>query len=51
MTPNGLIQIVIYFLILLAVTKPAGQFTPAINFSETDDLPNYKDIQPRLAVS
>lgn len=30
---------------------PAGQFVPARNFARVDDVPNWKDISPRLGVS
>jgi hypothetical protein len=32
-------------------TRPAGQFTPAFNISKVDNVPNWKDISPRLGAA
>lgn len=34
-----------------AQTRPAGYFTPAIDFPKLDNVPNWKDITPRLGAS
>ncbi len=34
-----------------AQSKPAGPYTPAIDFPAIDNVPNYKDISPRLGAS
>src|SRR5262249_9651959 len=31
-----------------AQTRPAGKYVPAITFPEQDDMPNWKNIHPRL---
>src|SRR5262249_26306484 len=31
--------------------RPAGQFTPAIAIAAIDDVPNWKDISPRLGAA
>ena len=32
-------------------TNPAGQFAPAFSYPQINDIPNWKDISPRLGVS
>ncbi|MBM3776619.1 MAG: TonB-dependent receptor [Acidimicrobiia bacterium] len=34
-----------------AQSKPAGPYTPAIDFAAIDDVPNYKDVSPRMGAS
>ena len=34
-----------------ARSKPAGTFTPGIDFPKVDNVPNYKDVSPRLGAS
>jgi hypothetical protein len=34
-----------------AQTRPGGQYLPAIDFPRVDNVPNWKDINPRLGVS
>jgi hypothetical protein len=34
-----------------AQTRPAGRFTSAFTFEEIKDLPNYKDLSPRLGAA
>ena len=34
-----------------AQTRPGGLYTPAINFPEYKNVPNWKDISPRLGVA
>ena len=32
-------------------TRPAGEFTPAFNIARVDNVPNWKDISPRLGAA
>ena len=34
-----------------AVDLPATFFTPAISFDKVDNLPNWKDISPRVGIA
>jgi hypothetical protein len=34
-----------------AQTKPAGRWTPAIDFARQDDVPNWKDVNPRFGAA
>jgi hypothetical protein len=34
-----------------AVTRPAGYFLPQLNFAAAENLPNWKDINPRLGAA
>jgi hypothetical protein len=34
-----------------AQTRPAGYFTPAMSFGEVDNVPNWKDVTPRLGAA
>src|SRR4029453_5327825 len=31
--------------------KPAGRWTPAIDFAKVDDVPNWKDVSPRMGAA
>jgi hypothetical protein len=32
-------------------TRPAGRYTPAITFAKLDDVPNWKDVNPRVGAA
>jgi carboxypeptidase family protein len=34
-----------------AQSKPAGRWTPALDFAKVDDVPNFKDVTPRLGAA
>jgi hypothetical protein len=34
-----------------AQSKPAGKWVPALNFAKLDDVPDWKDVAPRLGAS
>ena len=34
-----------------AQTRPAGKYVPAIDFAEANDLPNWKNIHPRIGAA
>jgi hypothetical protein len=34
-----------------AQTRPAGEYTPAFQFSEVDSVPTFKDINPRIGAA